>query len=124
MIDRKPVLDEEIEVACGLRQGHTARCRLRVFEGFDGRQVAVATQLGEGYAGPSVTNAAEYIWLGVARRLGTEDYTLIEHYGLESYPVPNEDAMGYDVVTLTAAGQPRWQPISVQAVRDLLKGVD
>ena len=113
------LLDQVVDVRAAPGRGPATRCRLRQFRDAGGRPVVVVTQLAEN-EGPSVTNAAEHIWRAVARRLDTTEFTLIEHYGAESFAVPDEDAMGFDIVILTPAGQPRWEPIGAARLRSLI----
>jgi hypothetical protein len=118
MLGHTPVLDEVIDVAPV--PGWTAtRCRLRVFRGAAGAPVAVVTELREN-PGPSVTNAAEHIWRELSRRLETTRFVMVEHYGPESYPVADEDVMGFDVVTLTNS-RPEWRPLSAHDLRGLME---
>lgn len=81
MIDLAPLLDEVIDVDPGVwTYGGPTRCRLRLFRDVGGAPLAVVTELAEN-RGLSVTNAAEYVWRTITRRLDTTKFTMIEHYG-------------------------------------------
>ena len=61
--------------------GRPARCRARVYVS-GGVNVAVATELMEDKGGPSMTNAAEFLWAAVSERFGTtvSRSNFVEHY--------------------------------------------
>jgi hypothetical protein len=70
--------DEIIEFATYDRP---ARCRARVYAS-GGVNVAVATELMEDNGGPSITNAAEFLWAAVTEKFGmsVSSSTFVEHY--------------------------------------------
>ena len=118
MIDRTPELDEVIDIDPGVRTwGGPTRRRLRLFRGAGGGPVALVTELAEN-RGLSVTNAAEHVWRALARRFDTTSFTMVEHYGPESY-VDGRDGETFDVVTVIN-GPPRWQPIGANGLRRLV----
>jgi hypothetical protein len=115
MLGHTPVLDEVIDVATD--PGRATRCRLRLFRGVDGGQVAVVTELAEN-TGASVTNAAEHLWGALARRLDTTRFTLVEHYDVASGAASGGEE-SFDLVTVTN-GKPSWQPLGAEDLRRLV----
>jgi hypothetical protein len=117
-----PTVDEVVEVDSGQpspRGRPTTRCRLRLYESPGRAPVAVVTELA-GNPGLSVTTAAECIWRALARRLDTTRFTLIEHYGPESYPYPWwKEPSTYDLVTVGGDG-PTWKRLSDVEVTRLI----
>lgn len=116
-------VDELIEVDSGERWRRglpLTRCRLRLYEAPGRPPVAVVTELVDN-PGLSVTNAAEYVWRALARRLDSTRFTLVEHYGPESFAGGSEPAQ-FDVVTVGAGGEPSWRRISIEEVRELVGG--
>ena len=102
-----PKLDEVIDVEPGQRWTHrVTRCRLRLFHDVTNRiPVALVTDLGSANPGLSVTNAAEFIWRALARRLDTTRFTIVEHYPPERCG-PRDDT--FDLVKVLPNGEPDW----------------
>lgn len=100
-------LDELIDVEPGQRWTRSVtRCRLRVFHDVTNRiPVALVTDLGSANPGLSVTNAAEFIWRALARRLDTTRFTMVEHYPPERCGPRDET---FDLVTVLPKGKPDW----------------
>ena len=115
-------VDEVIAIHSGVRwrPPQPTTCRLRLYEGTGRPPVAVVTELARNL-GLSITNGAEYVWRALAQRLDTTHFVLIEHYGPESFDHPHEPDT-FDVVTVDAAGEPSWRPISVEQLHQLLGG--
>ena len=112
-------VDEVIEVDPGVRwrNGHPfTRCRYRQFDVLEPQghpSVVVVTELADN-PGLSITNAAEFVWRAIARRLDSTTFIMVEHYGRESYRYGRETET-FDVVTLAANGEPEWHPLVVLA---------
>lgn len=93
------------------------RCRLRVYRGRDGAQVALVTELARNQ-GLSVTNAAEHIWAAVARQLDTDRFAMVEHYDGGSYRQPLHEET-FDLVWVEN-GRPRWKHLGPKGFQALL----
>jgi hypothetical protein len=92
-------------------------CRLRVYRGRDGAQVALVTELASN-SGMSITNAAEHVWAAVARRLDTTQFAMVEHYDSGSYRQPLHDET-FDLVWVEG-GRPRWRHLGPKGFQELL----
>lgn len=95
-------------------------CRVRVYEWVGRRApVVIVSELADN-PGLSVTNAAEHVWRAVGRLLETSRFTLIEHYGPDSYAAGgNRYQEQFDEVTVDVAGHPSWRSLSRDEVRAL-----
>lgn len=115
-----PLCDEEFSYQTGLPAGPAA-CRLRAFKRADGSVVAVATDTDQG---PSVTNAAEWLWAAVRVRLGLEPGVLL--YSFEHYPHPGKDETWDRVIPKgyhPEWGQyedTEWRPFSKVGIEELI----
>jgi|SRR5215831_7967153 len=105
--------DEIIEFAT---YSHPARSRVRLYTS-PGARVAVATELMEDNGGPSITNAAEFLWAAVGEKFGmsVSSSTFVEHYR-------KHEGETFDIVRFRDKRfeGPRWSRNLRPAVEDLI----
>ena len=93
-----------------------ARSRVRVYAS-SGGITAVATELMEDNGGPSITNAAEWMWATVVEKFGMKlsETTFVEHYRKREGEI-------FDVVTFDRSEfeKPKWRRISRLALEELI----
>lgn len=95
-------------------------CRLRVYRPAGGSPVAMVTELACN-RGPSITNAAAWVWRAVAKLLDTTAFDLVEHYGPESFADGSEPDH-YAIVKLDARTRPAWRRVSTAELHQLAGG--
>jgi hypothetical protein len=91
-------------------------CRIRLFLPPGGEPVAMLTDWEAKDVGPSVTNSAKHI-VGTLIRRGhvPAQCRFVEHYEKSGYAGDS-----FDVLTVSPAGRPSWQPVTLEAVLAML----
>jgi len=93
-----------------------ARCRVRVYASSVGT-TALATELMEDNGGPSITNAAEWLWSTVVEKFGMRllGTTFVEHYR-------KRQGETFDVITFERMRfeEPKWRRISRPALEKMI----